>query len=288
MTLGTGSDLLASFVDGRPSQVVDVEDRGLAYGHGVFETFRVHKGDIIDLSLHLKRLRSGASCLRLPVVPLHSIETELTQIATEHQNCIVKLICTNGSGPRGYKPVPDTIRRLVYVYPLPSFPDQYYESGVNVTVCNTRLGVSPVAGTKHLNRLEQVLARGELSEKDQEGLMLDQHHRVIEGTMSNVFCVRHGMLVTSALDQCGVAGVKRERVIAWARELNVKVDFASVSLGELWECEEIFLTNSVIGIWPVAKVTSPGAVIGETVGKRWTRIGEMTKRFSEVINFWRD
>jgi 4-amino-4-deoxychorismate lyase len=125
-------------------------------------------------------------------------------------------------------------------------------SGVCVRVCRQQLAEQPaLAGMKHLNRLEQVLARAEWSDPQiAEGLMLDQRARLIEGTMSNIFLVRDGVVRTPQLHRCGVAGVMRQIVM----EQLVAVTETDLVLDDVIAADEVFLTNSVIGIWPVVRI----------------------------------
>jgi 4-amino-4-deoxychorismate lyase len=112
-----------------------------------------------------------------------------------------------------------------------------------------------LAGIKHLNRLEQVLARAEWSDPAiAEGLMLDQSSRLIEGTMSNVFLVRGGVVYTPRLHRCGVAGIVRELVLQRLAAECAPVREADLTLDDVSAADEVFLTNSLIGIWPVLKI----------------------------------
>jgi 4-amino-4-deoxychorismate lyase len=112
-----------------------------------------------------------------------------------------------------------------------------------------------LAGIKHLNRLDQVIARNEWHDADiAEGIMLDCAGNVIEGTMSNVFIVKAGKLLTPVLDKSGVAGVMRSQIISLAAELNISVVEANIHLEDFMAADEIFVSNSVIGLWPVSEI----------------------------------
>ena len=142
-------------------------------------------------------------------------------------------------------------------------------------LCRIRLAAQPaLAGIKHLNRLENVLARSEWSDPGiAEGLLCDADGNVICGTMSNVFLVTGGELVTPDLARCGVAGVQRELVIELARSNNIPVRIASVSIDELLCADELFLVNSVIGVWQIAALDR----------KTWNA-GPMTAQIRRWIN----
>jgi 4-amino-4-deoxychorismate lyase len=119
--------------------------------------------------------------------------------------------------------------------------------------CDARLAEQPLlAGIKHLNRLEQVLARAEWTDPDvAEGLMRDVHGRLVCGTMSNVFIVIRDQLVTPALVRAGVAGVMRAALLAAFRQSGAAVVERDVEPAELAAASEVFLSNALIGAWPV-------------------------------------
>jgi 4-amino-4-deoxychorismate lyase len=156
-------------------------------------------------------------------------------------------------GERGYAPPPSPrVTRIVNAATAPApYPD-WYVHGIRVRFCDTRLAIQPaLAGLKHLNRLEQVLARAEWSDIDiAEGLMLDIEGRVVCATAANLFAVIDGQLLTPSLDRCGVAGVARAELLA--REPRVRV--CDLSVEETMRADELFLTSSVRGIVPVTRV----------------------------------
>jgi 4-amino-4-deoxychorismate lyase len=113
-----------------------------------------------------------------------------------------------------------------------------------------------LAGIKHLNRLEQIMARAEWDQQYEEGLLLDYNGQLIEGTMSNLFLVREGAVYTPTLDKCGVAGIARSVLLDLGAELAVRIDRQVLSLTDLEAAQEVFLCNSLIGIWPVVSVAN--------------------------------
>ena len=132
-------------------------------------------------------------------------------------------------------------------------------------VCETRLGRNPrLAGIKHLNRLEQVLARSEeFPGRRAEGLMLDDRERVVEGISSNVFMRRGSRLLTPDLSACGVAGIMRELVLEAAVELEgIEPEVCAISMDDLAWANECFLTNSLIGIWPINDLDGKALAVG--------------------------
>ena len=245
---------MQSWVDGQPaSALASLKDRGLAYGDGLFETIAVKAGAPLLLELHLQRLAQG--CSRLAIVadqPL--IRSELLAYAQAMGEGVLKLILTRGDSLRGYGVSPEAQpRRILQASPPAAYPQANALQGIALFDCATRLAEQPLlAGLKHLNRLEQVIARSEWQDPAYaEGLMRDTSGRVIEGVFSNLFMVRQGVLITANLQRCGVAGVMRAALLAEAERLAIPCQITEISLEQLLQADEIFLCNSVYGIWPV-------------------------------------
>ena len=141
-------------------------------------------------------------------------------------------------------------------------------------LCEQRLGINPtLAGIKHLNRLEQVLARAEWDDEFDEGVMLDVEGRVIEGTMSNLFLVNKGQLLTPELTRCGVAGIMRDQIIKKAKALSITVKIQDIHPDELSQAEEMFMSNSMIGIWPVGTLEGHSMTIGSVTHSLMQSLG---------------
>jgi 4-amino-4-deoxychorismate lyase len=170
---------------------------------------------------------------------------------------VLKIIITRGSGPRGYH-VADAMQstRIIIANPVPDYPSNYYEQGIRLRICDLRLSLQPrLAGIKHLNRLENVLARQEWNDVSiAEGLLLDMEDCVIGGTMTNLFILKGNELWTPDLTRCGVAGVQRKRVLEQAAASRIPCAERRISLAEVLQADEIFLTNSVIGVWQVKEI----------------------------------
>lgn len=236
---------------------VDVTDRGLLYGDGVFETMAVTDGRAVSWPRHMARLLTGCERLGIPAVDTGLLAREAEQLLAGMQRGVLKVIVTRGSGGRGYTE-PDVVvpRRILQLHPRPAFPPTAGEDGVAVRLCTTRLCHNPVlAGIKHLNRLEQVMARREWHDpRIREGLLLDTDGWLVEGTMSNLFMVREGTLLTPGLRRCGVAGIMRSIVLELAQRQSLAVEIHTMAPAELQSADEVFLCNSLIGIWPVIEV----------------------------------
>jgi 4-amino-4-deoxychorismate lyase len=255
-----------------------VTDRGLQYGDGVFETLAFRQGKLEFLEAHLARLKLGCERLRLPFNDLDNLKLELaTLCAQTAEDSVIKIMITRGSGGRGYK-VPHEAEplRIISSHPFPEYPDSC-QQGIAVRLCQQRLGLNPaLAGIKHLNRLEQVLARSEWdNEVIREGLMLDIHGRLIEGTMSNLFLVQNSSLITPAIVDNGIAGIIRAEIIALAKEHGIACSERNIAIDDLLSAEEVFLSNSVIRIWPVTALPERNV--------HWSH-GPLTQQIQMLLN----
>ena len=257
------------WVDGQPAEALSVKDRGLAYGDGLFETIAVNAGQPSLLERHLARLAEGCARLKIPV-DVAVVRTQLLAFSQQLGEGVAKLILTRGDGQRGYAPPqPMRPRLLLQAAARPVYPAEYAERGVRLFPCVTRLAEQPVlAGMKHLNRLEQVMARSEWQDSEHaEGLMLDVSGRVIEGVYSNLLLVSGGALMTADLSRCGVAGVMRAELLSQAAALGIDCQVRDISYAELLAADEVMLCNSVYGVWPVRALLSHDWPVGPLTRK---------------------
>jgi 4-amino-4-deoxychorismate lyase len=256
---------------------LDPADRGLAYGDGLFETMAAQDGRIRWLDLHIDRLEEGCRRLEIPALPRSLLADEIRAHCPPRGRAVVKLIVTRGMGRRGYAPPepPATPTRVLGILPWPDYPESYYRDGISVRFCRVRVGENPaLAGLKHLCRLEQVLASLELrGESVQQGLMLDAGGRVVGGTNSNVFAVRDGVLDTPSLVRCGIKGVMRRAVLEAARALGIRAEERDIAPAELLDADEVFVTNSLFGIWPVTTLESRSIARGPTTERLMAQLG---------------
>ncbi|MEN8801813.1 MAG: aminodeoxychorismate lyase [Thiogranum sp.] len=253
---------MLSWVNGQAEARVDVFERALQYGDGLFETIRIHRSGPEFLQRHIRRLKAGCERLKFPGMDWSLVSHEVEELAARRDNMVLKLILSRRSAGRGYGPLSGQgVTRIVSLQPLPEWPADRTHSGVRVRICNTRLAVQPLlAGIKHLNRLEQVLARAEWNDPViAEGLMLSDCEGVIEGTMSNVFIVTNRVLITPDLSKCGVAGIMRSVILDLAEGLGIETEIRPISLDDVKAAREIFVCNSLIGVWPVVSIDGLGS-----------------------------
>lgn len=228
---------------------LDPADRGLAYGDGVFETVLFHAGRLVWWDEHWARLQRGAKALNLLMPDPNRLHAEVESLVSGHAHGVLKLILTRGPGGRGYAPPPmqvPTVVLSVHDVPMPPPSD-----GLGLRWCDMRLSIQPrLAGFKHLNRLEQVLARAEWDDPGtHEGLMRDTEGDVVCATSANLFIRSGGRWLTPPVDRCGIAGICRQWAMSAldAREQRLAVN-------DIEQAQALFLCNSVRGIQPVSRL----------------------------------
>jgi 4-amino-4-deoxychorismate lyase len=244
----------AVLIDGSPGHSIHCEDRGLQYGDGLFETISCRDGQARWLALHLERLQLGCQRLRFSFRDFEPLRAEIGGFAAGQERCLVKVIVTRGAATRrGYAPSGDEQpTRIVSRHEWPE-AGPACERGFRVGVSSVALGMNPaLAGLKHLNRLEQVLAQMARTEAGlDEVLMLSTAGHVISGSMSNVFFADDSGLFTPELTDCGVAGVMRRLVLQAASRHASSVCVRAVAPFELARVSEAFLTNVRWGVQSV-------------------------------------
>jgi 4-amino-4-deoxychorismate lyase len=237
-----------------PLQAIAVEDRGLHYGDGLFESALLAHGRVRFLEQHLRRLALG--CERLGIVSPDpaALRSDVQRLSGSAERAVIKIVVSRGVGPRSYRPSSRSkTTRIVALYPAPLQP-----TGTRLALrwCETRLGRNArLAGIKHLNRLEQVLAQAEWHDESIiHGIKLDTEGELVCGTASNVFLVRDGVLVTPDLRFCGVLGVMRAEVLRLANELGIAVCEEPVWPHDVEAASEVFITNAVRGIRSITEL----------------------------------
>lgn len=242
-------------INGVRTDSIEIGDRALHYGDGLFETIAISKGKPQLWQAHIERLLRGCAVLGLPQPDPEQLASELAQLCQHSEQAVLKLILSRGPGGRGYRaPSHPQARRILIRYPWPQLPA--WQSGVELRLCQTPLSCHPqLSGIKHLNRLEQVLARNEWQEEGgYEGLMCDPQGHVIEGTMSNLFAIRNGKLITPALSACGLPGTMRQLIMTLAKEAGLDCEERALKPTELVQMDELFICNSIIAVMPVSRL----------------------------------
>jgi 4-amino-4-deoxychorismate lyase len=242
-------------VNSRETREVSALERGLHYGDGLFETIACIAGRPRLLSLHLARLMRGCARLGISFTRTDELRSEVEALAQARRRTIVKVLVTRGPAlERGYRVTgAEEATRITLRYGWPEENPAATRDGVRVRIGALRLAENPLlAGLKHCNRLEQVLARREWTDPGiAEALMFSSSGNLISGVMSNLFLIQGGRLRTPAVDRCGVAGVVREVVMREAPRAGIALEETRLTADDLAQATEVFLTSSLTGIRPV-------------------------------------
>jgi 4-amino-4-deoxychorismate lyase len=251
----------AFLVNGEMNQWISPLDRGFAYGDGIFRTMRVQSGLPSNWHLHYQKLVADCSTIGIVCPSAELLIDDIHRLfmseMLESKNATAKIIITRGEGERGYAPPAVTSpNRIVVKTPMPSYARENYHAGVALFLCKTRLAIQPqLAGIKHLNRLENVLARMEWrDEQFFDGLLLDANDDVTECTMSNIFARFGDTLMTPKLNLCGVAGITRQQILALSKPLSLIVNEGKISLEKLLTADEVLICNSLYGVFQVRQI----------------------------------
>ena len=245
---------IKNLINGKFVDELAAHDRGLHYGDGLFETITVENMQLLCWDEHLKRLERGCIKLNIAVPDKNLLKNEVSALINTESQGVIKIIISRGQGGRGYKILENIApTRIISLYPWPNYYNENSSSGVKTRICKYRYAKNPfLAGIKHLNRLEQILARSEWNDDSiAEGIVMDSENYIIEGTMSNIFCIKGKTLYTPDLSACGIEGIVRGKIIELASNLKFNVEIKKMSLEFLMNAEEIFMCNSIIGVWPV-------------------------------------
>ena len=253
-------------VNGSFNQAISPLDRGFAYGDGVFRTIKMQGGLPECWPQHYQKLVADCAAINIVCPSAELLVSDLSQLflgdaENVELTAVAKIIITRGEGNRGYTPPAITApMRVVTKSAMPDYPISRLNDGVNLTVCDTRLATQPkLAGIKHLNRLENVLARMEWASVDlsadiADGIMLDMHDNVIECTAGNIVARFGNVLITPSLANCGIAGITRQRIMDLAPTLKLKTAVGTFNLDKLYQADDVIICSSLYGAWQVKSV----------------------------------
>ncbi|MBM4462836.1 MAG: hypothetical protein FJ012_05810 [Chloroflexi bacterium] len=254
-------------------------DYGMLYGYGLFETMRSYSGHIFRLEKHVERLRGSAKFLGIDLSNIPDLEKALysTLQANNLSDARIRLTVSGGEG----ETIPDLLVSqqptvLIVTRSYTPYSDKVYQEGFKAIVSRFRRNTqSPTSAMKSLSYLDSLLARREakLSGVD-EALLLNEKNFLAEGSISNVFLVSGDVLSTPSEDSGILLGVTREVVLELASSLGIKTTVKTIPLEELYQADEAFLTNSLIEIMPLTRVS------GRRVGSG--RTGEMTRQLTHA------
>jgi 4-amino-4-deoxychorismate lyase len=231
-------------------------DRAFQYGDGIFRTFVVENKKPRHWKYQYKKIIED--CLAIKIKPPKEKEllSDIASLFRNNKKAVGKFIISRGLSERGYKFNKDIVHnRFLIKTKMPSYPKAIFSSGVNLYVCKHRLNPSILSGVKHLNRLENVMARQEWkSDQYADGILLDTDGNVIECISSNIFMRIGKVIYTPKIRDVGIKGVTRELTIKISSQLGFKVKEAIFSLNKLLEADEVLITNSLFGVLQVKKI----------------------------------
>jgi len=238
-------------INGKEICQISLNDRGLAYGDGIFTTAKVVNGKVELLSQHINRLINGCERLNILNVDFNALKTELINLTKKYDLAVLKVIVTAGEGGRGYsRPSKNQPNIIIKISEFPVKYNQWQSQGITVAKANIGLGINPLlAGLKHLNRLEQVLIKAELDKTTFDDLLVfDIDDHAVETSCANVFWFKDNELFTPKLTRCGVAGILRDQIL----QKHSKTNIVQAKHTELQNIQAMFITNSIMGIVPVS------------------------------------
>lgn len=257
--------VITALVNGVKSNTLSIADRAVLYGDSVFETVAVSKQKPLLLEDHLARLELGAQALKIHYNKIKLIKEINSLISLSKVNSVMRITISRGEGGRGYQPNKQMKgTRIISLHDMPSGVKKRQTEGIILGLSSIKLSQQPaLAGHKHSNRLEQVLASIEISEKTDEVIMLDSENNVICGSKSNIFILLNGTWVTPRLLKAGIAGVMRGKIMTLLKENNIPFnEHKTLTLKEVKNAEALFVSNSLIGLWPVRQFIAQPFAIG--------------------------
>ncbi len=240
-------------IDGKKQSKASIFNRNTQFGDGLFETCLVENKKLLFWSNHFERMKLGCDRLKISMIDetlwLSDIKKAFSLMKID--NCIVKLVLSRGESLRGYS-YKDNIRpiRITIVSELKK---NNQDKRFSLEFCNSGYNSNPkLAGIKHCNRLEQVLASASI--KVDDGIMLDENENVVSVTQGNIFCIQGNRLITPNLDKCGIEGTRRAVILKIAVDLGFDINIKNLSVAELLRSDEVFISNSIQGVGPVNQI----------------------------------
>lgn len=250
--------------------LISVFDHGFLYGDGIYETLRVYDGVIFMLDDHLRRLYRSASMIGLTIpIDTDTIKNSIyeTLLVNSLKNAYVRLTISRGHGPIGLDPdlcPKPTI--VIIAEQMKEYPKAFYEKGISIIIPETRRNLREALNPqiKSLNFLNNILAKIEAKKKGTyDAVMLNVNGKLTEGTTSNVFFYKDGILCTPS-PECGILdGVTRKIVIGLSRKEGIKVKEGEFTKEDLYKASEVFITSTTIEVMPVSKVDDQKYEVGK-------------------------
>ncbi len=245
------------WLNGKPADKIGLNDRSIQYGDGFFTTILVEDHRVMNWGAHWQRIENSCKALKMPLPDKIQIQQwvqhALVSYFESQQNasCVLKIVISRGEGGKGYA-APEQIQINTLFYIKPHAVNENSQP-LKVGLCQTKASINDFAGVKSLNRIENVLARSEVHEKDcDEGIMQNALHEVVCGTQSNLYLIKDGIVITPRIDHSGVAGTCRDQLNLLLINNGWTLEERAVQLDEIEMADELFFTNAVRGVQPTA------------------------------------
>ena len=256
---------------------VSLRDTGLLHAAGIFTTMRSYGGNVFRITDHLRRLRDSCEALFIPLTAKDdALAAAATELLARNQLSAARLRLTVTRGTSTQDPLHGMrLEPTVFLTAaeLEPYPEEYYRRGLTVVLLDEqKLNPYDVqAGHKTLNYFSRLSALREANRRGAgEALWFNVHNYLQSGSISNVMIVKDGVIVTpptavelrdpavaaaTAYPRSAVLpGVTRGVVFELAKEAGIEVRTTSVDVNQVLEADEVFLTNSIMGVMPVCRI----------------------------------
>ena len=274
-----------AFLNGKSIPVksarIAAADHGFLYGEGLFETIKVINGKAMFLVEHLTRVQSGAKVLKLNTPSIEYMSEGIKQCIEINKvfTGYLRLTLSRGEGAHSWNP--DSCQHptflLIAHHGLPYSKRHYLEGFKAITISFPRNQYSPIVKIKSLNYSENILAKMQAREKKaDEGLLLNTCGEVAECSMSNIFLIKKGILKTPAEDSGLLSGIIRCKLLKYARKTGLEVMETKIFPDDILTAEEVFITNSLLGVMPLVSLD------GNTLGRPEV-LGSYTSKLSAML-----
>ncbi len=240
---------------------VSVLDRGFTYGDGLFETMRSYSGKIFRLECHLDRLLQSARSIFIDL-PMTKNEIRAAINASIQinmlSNSIIRITITRGEQDPGINidyNAPPTV--VIFARPIERISEKIYKNGVGIKLYkNSGIQIQGIPNQiKSCNYLPNILLREKAIEEGCfESILLDHNNNITEGTISNIFIIKNNQLKTPHVNEFVLSGITRQAILDICRENSISFMEDTITEKNMQEADEIFLTNSVIGVLPVSQI----------------------------------
>lgn len=261
--------------------VIDKEDRGYQFGDGVYEVIKVYDGEMFTVNEHIDRLYESAEKIRITIPytkdKLHQLLHELVE-KNELNTGHIYFQITRGTSPRVHNFPGDNVKPVITAYTKENpRPLENFEKGVKATFAEDIRWLR--CDIKSLNLLGAVLAKQEAYEKGCYEAILHRNGVVTEGSSTNVFGIKDGVLYTHEANNFILKGITRGVVLNCAEEIGLPVKEKAFTTSEALEMDELFVTSTTSEVTPVIEIDGK-LINGGNVGE-WTR--KLQKQFETKI-----